>query len=143
MQLDSAAFVEAIACATSKNGVADIPNLIDYNAWRAREGKSLIKDITFELRHHNIHCISVGSSFYTITGHTLEEFGRLFADLVPEMKRLWPNCPATCEPGERPKFGELRFKLFLALYRLRRYQSYSAMEVTWCVLIGIMYASCS
>ncbi len=71
------------------------------------------------------------SSFKTVTGCTLEEFGRLFAMLLPRMRTTWPRCPPTCEPDERPKQGELRFKLFLALHRLRRYSSYSAMEVTF------------
>jgi len=59
---------------------------------------------------------------------SIEEFGLLFADLLPDLRAKWPNCPPTAGPDE---FGTLRFKLFLTLFCLRRYQPYQSMEVTF------------
>jgi hypothetical protein len=64
-------------------------------------------------------------------GVSIEEFGRLFADLLPDLRAKWPNCPPTAGPDEHPQFGTLRFKLFLTLFRVRRYQPYESMEVTF------------
>jgi len=80
------------------------------------------------LRHHTIHCLSVTASFFNVTGMSIEEFGLLFADLLPDLRAKWPNCPPTAGPDE---FGTLRFKLFLTLFCLRRYQPYQSMEVTF------------
>ncbi len=93
--------------------------------------KLLIADIKQGvLRHHTIHCLSDTASFSNVTGMSIED-GLLFADLLPDLRAKWPNCPPTAGPDEHPEFGTLRFKLFLTLFRLRRYQPYQSMEVTF------------
>jgi hypothetical protein len=57
------------------------------------------------LRHHTIHCLSVTASFSNVTGMSIEEFGLLFADLLPDLRAKWPNCPPTAGPDEHPEFG--------------------------------------
>ena len=87
-------------------------------------------DMKLNLKHHTIHCISAGASFKTLTGFTLSEFATIFRDVLDDMKIVWPRCPVSAEENAPQKpYGTLRFKLFLAFYRLRRYLSYQAMEV--------------
>ena len=132
------------------DGAQELGFVVDYNTRREAEAKRLIADIQQGiLKHHTIHCLSVTASFSNVTGVSIEEFGRLFADLLPDLRAKWPNCPPTAGPDEHPQFGTLRFKLFLTLFRVRRYQPYESMEVTfgwsasaiglWCdTLLSIM-----
>ena len=130
--MDDTIDCEQILALTSAAGVNDLPKVIEYNARRQAEAKLLIADIKQGvLRHHTIHCLSVTASFSNVTRMSIEEFGLLFAVLLPDLRAKWPNCPPTAGPDEHPEFGTLRFKLFLTLFRLRRYQPYQSMEVTF------------
>ena len=100
------------------------------NKHRQTLSQNLIADILPGLKHHTIHCLSIGSSLRTLVGFSVSEFSELFLDVLPKLKERWPRCPVTAGPEDRPKFGTLRFKLLLTLARLRRYQSYRQMQVT-------------
>ena len=118
-----------MSCSTTRGALAELENLIDYNAKRTREGLLLIRDIKMNRKHHTIHCLSVSATFVNLTGLTMAQFSKLFAATLSTLKHTWPNCPVACPEGMNPGFGTLRFKLFLSLYRLRRYEPYTAMEV--------------
>jgi hypothetical protein len=84
--MDDAIDCEQILALTSAAGVGDLPQVIDYNARRQAEVKVLIADIKQGvLRHHTIHCLSVTASLSNVTGMSIEKFGLLFADLLPDL----------------------------------------------------------
>jgi hypothetical protein len=41
------------------------------------------------LKHHAIDCLSVTTSFSNVTGVSIKEFGRLFADLLPDLRAYY------------------------------------------------------
>jgi hypothetical protein len=89
---------------------------------------SYISDLKAGMKHLDIHCITLGSGFSTLCGFTIEEFGCLFTYLAPSLQIAFPYSPLILAPDQKSKACSIRFKLFLALFRLKVGLSSRSME---------------
>lgn len=137
--------------------------LDSYNSRQVELTKILIGDLSPGLlRHHSIHSISFTSSLSSLIGLSLTQFGKLLALLAEPLQSAFKHSPLTVPPPETQaeapdstrsgirSTAEIRFKLFVCLYRLRHASSFRQMEALfgwassaiqewWRVIIPILY----
>lgn len=101
-----------------------------YNEEQEVFCRQLLAGINLGLKHHNLNCISFTDAFPSLIGMKNEDFFLLLVRLQIPLQRAFPASPIAFEssPSRATNTCELRFKVFIVLYRLRHAISFKFLE---------------
>lgn len=90
--------------------------------------RQLLAGIDLGLKHHTLNCISLTNAFPSLIGMSKEEFFLLILQLEQPLQDIFPGSPISVTKDSQTSVCEMRFKVFIVLYRLRHATSFSCLE---------------
>jgi hypothetical protein len=88
----------------------------------------LLSGVSLQLRHHSLEVISFTSAFSSLIGMVKEQFFLLLVQLHDPLCAVFSgSAMVNWETTSRP-VAEIRFKVFIVLYRLRQGLSFNCLE---------------
>jgi hypothetical protein len=100
---------------------------VNNSCWEV--ASNLLKDINPTLKHNELHFLSL-RNMHVLCGLHEAEFSRLFLSVQKQLQIRFPKSPLCGdEDTALNKYGSLRLKLFITLYKLKLGNSYRELEV--------------
>ena len=70
----------------------------EFNHVIVTMARECVRDLSKDMRHNTLHCLSWGHSLSHVCGFTLEQFGMLFSLTIPALSALFPHSEVLAEP---------------------------------------------
>ena len=83
----------------AKSG-AVLDTIETFNDNQLDMAKHCVADLSPEMRHNTLHCLSWGHSIKHVCGFELPQFGKLLALCLPALIALFPHSDLYAEPNE-------------------------------------------